>query len=47
MPLIAAVQLSCTSDMERNLATTERLVRQAAAAGATFIATPEAQRQCF
>ncbi len=39
--LAACVQLSCTSDVERNLATTERLVREAAAAGATLIATPE------
>ncbi len=39
--LAACVQLSCTSDVERNLATTDRLVREAAAAGAKLIATPE------
>lgn len=42
MPLVAAIQLNGSSNVERNLATTERLVRRAAAAGATFIATPEA-----
>lgn len=42
MPLIAAVQLCCTSDMERNLDTAEALIRRAAGYGATFIATPEA-----
>ena len=42
MPLIAAVQLNGSSDVERNLAVTEALVRRAAAAGAVFVATPEA-----
>ncbi len=42
MPLAACVQLNGSSDVERNLAVTERLVRQAAAAGATLVATPEA-----
>lgn len=42
MPIVACVQLNGSSDMERNLAVTERLVRRAAAAGASFIATPEA-----
>ena len=42
MPIIAAVQINGSSDIERNLQTTERLVREAAACGATFIATPEA-----
>ena len=40
--LAACVQLNGSSDMARNLAVTERLVRQAAAAGATLVATPEA-----
>lgn len=42
MPLIAAVQLNGSSDVERNLAVTEALVRRAAAAGAVLVATPEA-----
>ncbi len=42
MPIIAAVQINGSSDIERNLSTTERLVREAANCGATFIATPEA-----
>jgi predicted amidohydrolase len=42
MPLAACVQLNGSSDVERNLRVTERLVRQAAAAGATLVATPEA-----
>ena len=42
MPIIAAVQINGSSDIERNLNTTERLVREAAQCGATFIATPEA-----
>ncbi|NOY24751.1 MAG: carbon-nitrogen hydrolase family protein [Oligoflexia bacterium] len=42
MPLVACVQLNGSSDTERNLATTDRLVRQAAAAGAVLVATPEA-----
>ena len=42
MPLIAAVQLSCTADIARNMATAEALIRRAAGYGASFIATPEA-----
>ncbi|MCB9777190.1 MAG: carbon-nitrogen hydrolase family protein [Alphaproteobacteria bacterium] len=42
MPLVACVQLNGSSDVERNLAATERLVRRAAAAGAVLVATPEA-----
>jgi deaminated glutathione amidase len=42
MPIIAAVQINGSSDIERNLTTIERLVREAAACGARFIATPEA-----
>ena len=42
MALIAAVQLSCSSDMEGNLETAEALIRRAAGYGATLIATPEA-----
>lgn len=42
MPLIAAIQLNGSSDFARNLDTTERLVRRAAACGARFVATPEA-----
>jgi predicted amidohydrolase len=42
MPIIAAIQINGSSDIERNLSTTERLVRDAAHAGAKFIATPEA-----
>jgi predicted amidohydrolase len=42
MPLIAAVQLTCTADIDRNLATAETLIRRAAGYGATFVATPEA-----
>ncbi len=42
MSIIAAVQLNGSSDIERNLRTTEALVREAAACGATFVATPEA-----
>jgi len=42
MALVACVQLNGSSDIERNLATTERLVRRAAACGATLVATPEA-----
>ena len=41
MFLAACVQLRCTTDLEANLATTERLVRRAAAMGAKFVATPE------
>ena len=42
MPIIAAIQINGSSDIERNLSTTEALVRKAAKAGAQFIATPEA-----
>ena len=42
MPIIAAIQINGSSDIERNLSTTEALVRKAANAGAKFIATPEA-----
>lgn len=42
MPLVACVQLNGSSDIERNLATTEALVRKAAGHGAVFVATPEA-----
>ncbi len=41
MFIAACVQLRCTTDIERNLSMTEALVRRAAAAGATLIATPE------
>ena len=37
----AAVQLNSTDDRAKNLATAERLVRAAAADGATFVALPE------
>ena len=42
MPIIAAVQINGSSNIEKNLSTTERLVRAAAKAGAEFVATPEA-----
>jgi predicted amidohydrolase len=42
MPLVAAIQLSCTSNIDQNLTTAEALIRRAAGYGATFIATPEA-----
>ncbi len=38
---VAAVQLNSTGDKNRNLATAERLVREAAADGAEFVALPE------
>jgi predicted amidohydrolase len=38
---VAAVQLNSTGDKARNLATAERLVREAAADGAVFVALPE------
>jgi deaminated glutathione amidase len=38
---VAAVQLNSNGDKDRNLATAERLVRDAAAAGAEFVALPE------
>ena len=37
----AAVQLTATEDRARNLATAERLVREAASAGADFVVLPE------
>lgn len=40
--LTAVVQLSCTSDEERNLRTAEDLIRRAAGYGAKLVATPEA-----
>jgi predicted amidohydrolase len=42
MPLAACIQLNGSSDTAQNLATTEALVRRAAAYGACFVATPEA-----
>ena len=42
MPLAACIQLNGSSDMDRNLRVTEGLIRKAAAAGATLVATPEA-----
>jgi predicted amidohydrolase len=39
--LAAAVQLTATADRERNLATADRLTRDAAAAGATLVVLPE------
>ena len=42
MPVVACVQLRGSSQIERNLAVTEALVRRAAAAGAVLVATPEA-----
>jgi predicted amidohydrolase len=42
MQLVACVQISGSSDVERNLRVTEALVRQAAAAGAVLVCTPEA-----
>ncbi|MFP6686982.1 MAG: carbon-nitrogen hydrolase family protein [Polyangiaceae bacterium] len=41
MFLAACVQLCCTTDVERNLAMTEQLVRRAATRGASLVATPE------
>jgi predicted amidohydrolase len=38
---VAAVQLNSTGDRARNLTTAERLVREAAADGAEFVALPE------
>ena len=37
----AAVQLNSTNDFDRNLAAADRLVREAAGAGADFVALPE------
>lgn len=41
MRLAAALQMNCTSDVQRNLDQLETLARRAAGYGATFIATPE------
>ena len=38
---IACVQICADDDMDRNLATVTEAVREAACAGADFIATPE------
>jgi deaminated glutathione amidase len=38
---VAAVQLNSNADKDRNLGAAERLVREAAAAGAEFVALPE------
>jgi deaminated glutathione amidase len=38
---VAAVQLNSNGNKQRNLATAERLVREAAASGAEFVALPE------
>ncbi|HEM3569484.1 N-carbamoylputrescine amidase [Streptococcus suis] len=38
---VAAVQMQCSQDLEENLATAERLVRQAAGQGAQIILLPE------
>lgn len=42
MPLVAAVQLNGSADLERNWSQAAGLIRAAARAGATLIATPEA-----
>jgi deaminated glutathione amidase len=41
MFLAAVIQLNCTSDAQANWRVAEDLIRRAAKAGATFIATPE------
>jgi len=41
MFLAAAVQVCCTTDVEKNLDTVERLVRRAAERGASLVVTPE------
>jgi N-carbamoylputrescine amidase len=38
---LAALQLSCSWDRDRNIATADRLVRQAAARGAQVVLIPE------
>jgi predicted amidohydrolase len=38
---VAAIQLTSTTDVERNLATVERLMRRAVRAGAALVALPE------
>jgi deaminated glutathione amidase len=40
-PRVAAVQMTSTAEVERNLASAERLVREAAGLGATFVGLPE------
>ena len=42
MPIAACIQINGNSDIERNLARTAELAREAAAAGAILSATPEA-----
>jgi deaminated glutathione amidase len=42
MPIAACIQINGSSDVERNLARTAELAREAANAGALLIATPEA-----
>jgi predicted amidohydrolase len=42
MPIVACVQLNGSSDVEKNLRSTEALVERAARAGAELVATPEA-----
>jgi len=42
MPIVACVQLNASSDVEKNLRSTEALVERAARAGAELVATPEA-----
>ena len=45
---VSAVQMSCTRDVDENLATAERLVRKACAAGARIVLLPELfERQYF
>lgn len=45
---VAAIQMSCTNDINENLGKAERLVRQAAAEGAKLILLPELfERQYF
>ena len=42
MPIVACVQLNASSDVEKNLRSTEALVERAVRAGAELVATPEA-----
>ena len=39
-PIAAAVQMTSTADTDTNLATAQRLVRQAAATGASLVELP-------